>query len=37
MKGFLKRTPRGRVALAAAYRKIGVEPPPRAESQGELF
>jgi len=37
MKGFLKRTPRGRVALAAAYRKIGVEPPPRAESQAELF
>jgi Holliday junction DNA helicase RuvB len=37
MKGFLKRTPRGRVALGAAYRKLGVEPPPRTENQSELF
>ncbi len=30
MKGFLKRTPRGRVAMPAAYTKMGVAPPPRA-------
>ncbi|QQL46013.1 Holliday junction branch migration DNA helicase RuvB [Sulfuriroseicoccus oceanibius] len=29
MQGFLARTPRGRVALPAAYTKIGVEPPRR--------
>ena len=27
MQGFLKRTPRGRVALPAAYTKIGATPP----------
>ena len=27
MQGFLKRTPRGRVALPAAYTKIGANPP----------
>ncbi|MGJ8676355.1 MAG: Holliday junction branch migration DNA helicase RuvB [Akkermansiaceae bacterium] len=27
MQGFLKRTPRGRVALPAAYAKIGASPP----------
>ncbi|HWB03364.1 MAG TPA: Holliday junction branch migration DNA helicase RuvB [Verrucomicrobiales bacterium] len=37
MKGFLKRTPRGRVALAAAYEKTGVPLPVRAERQAELF
>ncbi len=27
MQGFLKRTPRGREAMPAAYIKVGVEPP----------
>jgi Holliday junction DNA helicase RuvB len=35
MQGYLKRTPRGRVAMPAAYKKIGMPPPPRA--QAELF
>lgn len=35
MQGFLKRTPRGRVALPSAYEKIGASPPPK--SQEELF
>ncbi len=34
MQGFLKRTPRGRVALPSAYTKIGVTPPKNTE---ELF
>jgi len=29
MRGFIARTPRGRVALAPAYEKIGLEPPRR--------
>ncbi len=38
LKGFLKRTPRGRAALPLAYRKLGLEPPLTPESlQGELF
>jgi Holliday junction DNA helicase RuvB len=32
--GFLQRTPRGRTASAAAYRHLGVVPPPR---DGQLF
>ena len=32
--GFLQRTPRGRVASAAAYRHLGITPPPR---DGSLF
>ena len=35
MQGFLKRTPRGRVAMPSAYHKIGAEPPRGA--QGELL
>ncbi len=35
MQGYLKRTPRGRVALAAAYRKLGLVPP--LSSQQEMF
>lgn len=27
LKGFLKRTPRGRSAMPSAYRKLGVKPP----------
>lgn len=34
MQGYLKRTPQGRVALPATYRKLGVTPPNR---EGELF
>jgi Holliday junction DNA helicase RuvB len=34
MQGFLKRTPRGRVALPTAYKKIGAIPPKNTE---ELF
>ena len=28
LQGFLQRTPRGRIALPAAYEKIGAPPPP---------
>lgn len=35
MQGYLKRTPRGRAALLAAYQKVGA-PVPR-QIQGELF
>src|SRR4029434_523514 len=34
MQGYLKRTPQGRVALPAAYRKLGVTPP---RGEGDLF
>ena len=39
MQGFLQRTPRGRLALPAAYTKIGAPPPPPRpeEPQGSLF
>ncbi len=38
LKGFLKRTPRGRAALPQAYRKLGLEPPRQPDDlQGELF
>ncbi len=35
--GFLNRTPRGRVATAAAYRHLGLEPPRKAEVQPTLW
>ncbi len=35
MQGYLKRTPRGRVAMPAAYRKLGLMPPNTGEA--ELF
>ncbi len=35
MQGFVKRTPRGRVAMPAAYRKLGLIPP--VSGQSELF
>ncbi len=35
MQGYLKRTPRGRVAMAAAYRKLGLPPP--ISAQQDLF
>lgn len=35
MQGFIKRTPRGRVAMPAAYRKLGLVPP--ISGQAELF
>ena len=34
-KGFLQRTPRGRIATLAAYRHLGVAPP--SARSGELF
>ncbi len=34
MQGYIKRTPQGRVAMPAAYRKLGVTPPHR---EGTLF
>lgn len=34
MQGYLKRTPQGRVAMPAAYRKLGVAVPSR---EGDLF
>ncbi len=34
MQGYLKRTPQGRVAMPAAYKKLGIAAPKRA---GELF
>ncbi len=36
-QGFLKRTPRGRVATPAAYRHLGLAPPKRATQQEGLF
>jgi Holliday junction DNA helicase RuvB len=36
-QGFLKRTPRGRVATSAAYRHLGLTPPKRAPQQEGLF
>lgn len=35
--GFLNRTPRGRVATAAAYRHLGLEPPRAVEAQPGLW
>ena len=37
MQGYLKRTPQGRVALAPAYRKLGLTPPARSATTGDLF
>ncbi|MEJ6634279.1 MAG: Holliday junction branch migration DNA helicase RuvB [Akkermansiaceae bacterium] len=37
MQGFVKRTPRGRVAMPAAYTKIGAEIPRDSGSQQSLF
>ena len=36
MQGFISRTPRGRIAMPAAYEKFGIEPPKEAE-QGTLL
>jgi len=38
-QGFLQRTPRGRVATMAAWRHLGLTPPPRSGdgAEGELF
>ena len=37
MQGFVKRTPRGRVAMPAAYTKIGANPPPSGPDQPNLL
>ena len=34
MQGYIKRTPQGRVALQAAYKKLGITAPKR---EGDLF
>ncbi|MDB6133863.1 MAG: ruvb: holliday junction dna helicase ruvb [Verrucomicrobiales bacterium] len=36
MKGFLKRTPRGRVAMPAAYDKLGLPVPVRVQTAAEV-
>jgi holliday junction DNA helicase RuvB len=36
-QGMIARTPRGRVAMPAAYRHIGMTPPTRANGQPGLF
>ena len=33
--GLIRRTPRGRMATAAAYRHLGVEPPADVDAQGD--
>ena len=37
LQGFLQRTPRGRIALPAAYVKIGATMPPPSDGQGTLL
>ena len=37
MQGFVKRTPRGRVAMPAAYTKIGADLPPDPSGQQSLL
>lgn len=37
MQGFIKRTPRGRVAMPAAYAKIGADLPPDPTGQRSLL
>lgn len=37
MQGFIKRTPRGRVAMPAAYTKIGADLPPDNSGQQSLL
>ena len=37
LQGFLQRTPRGRIALPAAYTKIGATMPPPADGQPTLL
>jgi Holliday junction DNA helicase RuvB len=33
MQGYLKRTPQGRVAMELAYKKLGVKPAPKAQTE----
>ena len=37
MQGFFKRTPRGRMAMPAAYVKLGLNPPRATHEQPELL
>lgn len=37
MQGYVKRTPRGRVAMPSAYKKLGIIPPPSTAGQLDLF
>ncbi|MFZ4070777.1 MAG: Holliday junction branch migration DNA helicase RuvB [Caulobacterales bacterium] len=36
-QGFIMRTPRGRMAAARAYERLGKKPPQRSPEQSELF
>jgi Holliday junction DNA helicase RuvB len=36
-QGMIARTPRGRVAMPAAYRHVGLEPPSPRPGQPDLF
>ena len=37
LQGYLARTPRGRMAMPAAYGKLGLSAPPATPGQTELF
>jgi Holliday junction DNA helicase RuvB len=36
-QGYLQRTPRGRIATAAAFRHLGLAPPLASRTSDELF
>lgn len=36
-QGYLQRTPRGRIATQAAWRHLGLTPPARSATSGDLF
>ena len=36
-EGFIKRTPKGRVAMPRAWERLGLKPPPSAGEQLELL
>ena len=37
LRGYLQRTPQGRVAMPLAYTKLGAPPPPASAGQPDLF
>jgi Holliday junction DNA helicase RuvB len=36
-EGFIKRTPKGRVAMSRAWERLGLKPPPGPSEQLELL
>jgi Holliday junction DNA helicase RuvB len=36
-QGYLQRTPRGRIATQAAWKHLGLTPPARTATSGDLF